>query len=275
MKKIIENFIPEGGHHCITNSLKQLFKFEDFPISEEMLFGLGGGLGFVYVNLSDSPMVSCRIKPLEFEEKLSKRLGVEINITRSKKDSVAQKKVIRNIDSNKPVMVYVDMAYLQYLNLDTSNHFGGHSVIIFGYDLEKEIFYASDRDNAHLPIHTPKGKIAKDYHLVSFEEMTFARNSSHRPFPAKNKWIKYDFSKRKNIDERILKKAIQSNIEEMLNPPANLLGINGIEKFSREIKKWHKFSQEKLKLAGITNYFMISKDGGTGGGAFRKCMVIF
>jgi hypothetical protein len=26
----------------------------------------------------------------------------------------------------------------------------------------------------------------------------------------------------------------------------------------------------KLKLAGTTNYFMISKDGGTGGGIFRK-----
>jgi hypothetical protein len=56
----------------------------------------------------------------------------------------------------------------------------------------------------------------------------------------------------------------------MLNPPANLLGINGIAKFAKEIVKWNKFDNEKLKTAGLTNYFQISKDGGTGGGIFRK-----
>ena len=41
-------------------------------------------------------------------------------------------------------------------------------------------------------------------------------------------------------------------------------------KFSKEILKWKLFSPEKLRLAGITNHFQISKDGGTGGGIFRK-----
>lgn len=56
----------------------------------------------------------------------------------------------------------------------------------------------------------------------------------------------------------------------MLNAPAKLLGLNGVDKFSKEILKWSKFDEEKLKLAGITNYFMINADGGTGGGIFRK-----
>jgi hypothetical protein len=36
------------------------------------------------------------------------------------------------------------------------------------------------------------------------------------------------------------------------------------------VLKWKDFCDEKLKLAGITNYFMISRDGGTGGVAFRR-----
>lgn len=56
----------------------------------------------------------------------------------------------------------------------------------------------------------------------------------------------------------------------MLNPPAQLLGMNGIKKFSKEILKWEQFSTSKLKIAGITNYFQINQDGGTGGGIFRK-----
>ncbi len=56
----------------------------------------------------------------------------------------------------------------------------------------------------------------------------------------------------------------------MLNPPANLKGINGIAKFSKEIIKWRKFDSDKLKRAGVTNYFQIDADGGTGGGIFRR-----
>ena len=38
-----------------------------------MLFGIGSGLSFIYINLASSPMISGRIKPFEFESKLSKK----------------------------------------------------------------------------------------------------------------------------------------------------------------------------------------------------------
>lgn len=34
--------------------------------------------------------------------------------------------------------------------------------------------------------------------------------------------------------------------------------------------KWSKFDEEKVRTAGITNYFMINADGVTGGGIFRR-----
>jgi hypothetical protein len=64
--------------------------------------------------------------------------------------------------------------------------------------------------------------------------------------------------------------AIKETCDSMLNAPAQLLGLNGISKFSKEILKWSKFDEEKLRTAGITNYFMINADGGTGGGIFRR-----
>jgi hypothetical protein len=30
--KIIEEFKPSGGNHCITNSLKQIFEYYGYPI---------------------------------------------------------------------------------------------------------------------------------------------------------------------------------------------------------------------------------------------------
>jgi len=267
---IIKDFVPSGGKHCITSSLKQIFHYYNYPISEEMLFGIGSGIGFAYINLANSPMISGRIKPLELEEKIAKRLNIGIRYKTSKKYEITFEKTKKLIDGNKPVMVYVDMPYLQYLNLPTNSHFGGHSIVIFGYDESKKLFYVSDRDNSDNPIRTPKGKISENYHLVSFDEMKNARSSNFRPFPANNKYLEFDFGDIQSVTKNTVYDAIRETCECMLNPPAQLLGINGIKKFSKELLKWSIFDKNKLKLAGITNYFMVSADGGTGGGIFRK-----
>ncbi len=270
VQRVIENFVPRGGKHCITNSLKQIFEFYGYPISEEMLFGIGEGLDFTYINLAGAPMVSGRVKVGEFEAALSKRLGISIRVRQSKDYISAFHRAKEMLDSNKPVLVYVDMPYLDYLGMDEASHFGGHSIVLFGYDDEKECFFVSERDNSDYPIRTPGGPISEDYHLVSYAQMQKARSSNHRPFPANNKYLEFDFSGFRGIPKDTIVSSIIATCERMLNPPANLKGINGIAKFSKEVIKWGKFDREKLKRTGATNYFQINADGGTGGGIFRR-----
>lgn len=270
MKNIIDTFKPEGGKHCITNSLKQLFRFYGHPLSEEMLFGIGEGLDFTYINLENSPMVSGRSKVLEFEGVIADRLGINIRCKQNKKYDKVFDTAKQMIDNGQPVLVYADMSFLRYIGLDESSHFGGHSIILFGYDDGQGCFYVSDRDNSDYSIRTPKGPIQEDYHLVDYEQMQMARSSNFRPFPANNKYAEFDFSGFQGVNENILTSSITSVCEKMLNPPASLKGVSGIQKFSKEIKKWIKFDEDKLKRAGITNYFQINADGGTGGGIFRN-----
>lgn len=270
MKYVINEFKPMGGKHCITNALKQVFEYYQKPMTEAMLFGMGSALAFTYVNLAHSPMVSGRSKPSEFEGKLAERLQIKLNCRQPQNAAIGFTKVQKMLQQNQPVMIYVDMPYLKYLGMHSASHFGGHAVVLFGYDDEREVFYVSDRDHSDFPIRTPKGEIANDYHLVSYQEMENARSSSFRPFPANNKYLIFDFSTYKAPNAETISTAINETCETMLRPPAQLLGINGIAKFSREIIKWRAFDQKKLKTAGITNYFQISKDGGTGGGIFRR-----
>lgn len=270
MKKIIEDFTPQGGAHCITNSLKQIFAYYEYPLSEAMMFGLASGLSFLYLNQSNSPMVSGRTKVFEFENKLAERLNIDIKCKSGKNSNKILESTIRMINENKPVLIYVDMPYLKYLGMNENSHFGGHAVVLFGYDDIEKNFYISDRDNHDNSIRVPNGKIADDFHLVSYDELEKARNSTFRPFPATNKYLTFDFSEYREITANTLHEAIRETCNSMLNPPAQLLGLNGILKFSKEIKKWDNFNPQKLRLAGTTNYFQISKDGGTGGGIFRK-----
>lgn len=270
MKQLIEGFRPQGGQHCITNSLKQMFAFYGHPLSEEMLFGLGEGLDFTYLNLSASPMISGRSPIGTFEKTLSERLQIGMKVKEQKDYTKAFAKTKQMLAAGHPVLCYADMPYLRYFSLEEERHFGGHSIILYGYDEEKGMFYVSDRDNSDYPIRTPKGEIQQDYHLVSAADIQKARSSHFRPFPANNKYISFDFSTYGGINEEGLITAIHQVCQKMLHPPAHLKGLHGIRKFSNEVVKWRKFSREKLSQAGATNYFMIHGDGGTGGGIFRK-----
>lgn len=270
MKKVIENFIPQGGKHCITNSLKQIFSYYNYPMSEEMIFGIASGLSFLYINQAHSPMVSGRTKVFEFEKKLAERLNITIKCKTSKNYSKILDISKHMIDTDNPVLIYADMSCLKYLGMNPDSHFGGHAVVLFGYDESAKKFWLSDRDNHDCPIRVPKGQISQDYHLVDYYEIEKARSSSYRPFPANNKFLTFDFKGYRGVDNSVIQSAIKETCETMLNPPAQLLGLNGILKFSKEIKKWNNFNMQKLRIAGATNYFQISKDGGTGGGIFRK-----
>lgn len=270
MEQIVKNFKTQGGKHCITNSLKQIFTYYGYAMSEEMMFGLASGLSFLYINQSSSPMINGRTKVFEFEKKLAERLNIKIGC-RSGKDYDRISAVSKHmIDTGNPVLIYVDMPYMSYLGMDKDSHFGGHAVVLFGYDDMRRKFWISDRDNHDYPIKVPGGQIAEDYHLVDYAELENARSSSSRPFPANNKYLTFDFGGYRRPGKEVLQEAVEETCRTMLNPPAQLLGINGIMKFSKEILKWEKFDSAKLRQAGMVNYFQINESGGTGGGIFRS-----
>lgn len=270
MKYQIKDFTTMGGKHCITTALRQVFHYYAHPISEEMLFGLGCGLSFCYVNVADAPMISGRSKVFALETTLAKRLQIQITCKQPKTYVLASAKAKQMIERNEPVLIYVDMPYLSYLNLNPNSHFGGHGVVLFGYDDELHQWLISDRDHHDYPIRTPLGMISEDEHIVSDDELAKARGSAHRPFPANHKYLVFDLSNMLTPNRTMIFDAIQATCEHMLFPEASLLGLSGIQKFAREVRKWECFSIDKRKRTGIKNYFMIHCDGGTGGGIFRR-----
>jgi hypothetical protein len=45
---VLKGFESIETHHCVTGSMRHIYCFNNHPLSEEMLLGLGGGVGFVY-----------------------------------------------------------------------------------------------------------------------------------------------------------------------------------------------------------------------------------
>lgn len=49
----IPGFQSLETHHCVTGSMLHVYQFHDCPISEELLLGIGAGVGFIYWHMGD------------------------------------------------------------------------------------------------------------------------------------------------------------------------------------------------------------------------------
>jgi hypothetical protein len=272
MKKILKDFTPMAGHHCITNSLRQVFKFNKIIISEEMLFGLGLGLNFQYYDAKNIPfpIVSGRTKLIEFEENIAKNTGLEIEIKESKSKRRAYVEMLNSLEDNQPQIVYVDMGKLDYLNLPEDFHHGGHTVVVFGIDEEDGVAFVSDRDSKTRKLTMLDDEQPKDYHIISLDELAEARDSADKPYPPKNKRVVINFNKYFKIDQTLLYKIIEENAESMLDSPTKISGVRGIQHFREALDEWKEFDDDKLHISSINMFFMINELGGTGGGCFRR-----
>ncbi len=272
MRHIIENFKPLSGHHCITTAMRHIFVYHGHDVSEEMLLGLGSGLSFFYgeYKVMPFPFIGMRARIGEFEESLAKCLNIDIHIHETISGRKAYNALRESISQDIPVMIYVDMAYLKYLNMPEDAHFGGHSIVVFGINEEEGIAYVSDRDSNCHKITISDDEVPTDSHTVSLKELEEARGSKHKPFPPKNKWLTFDFTHIRPLDRSVITRAIRDTAEKMLNPPIKNLGVKGIRTCSEKVLGWKDFDNEKLKWSAFNGFIFINQIGGTGGGGFRK-----
>jgi hypothetical protein len=153
-------------------------------------------------------------------------------------------------------MIRVDMGFLSYLGLPEGYHFGGHVVVVAGYDAEGKGALIADRD----------GKP----HPVSLKDLARARNSKFKPFPPRNALFTFDFSAKRPPSPAETRLAIAEVVKGMLHAPISNLGVRGIRKAATCVKKWPKaMSADELGNACFNAFVFIDSTGGTGGGIFR------
>ncbi|MEW6555909.1 MAG: BtrH N-terminal domain-containing protein [Elusimicrobiota bacterium] len=264
-KLVLENFNYFGGKHCQTTALKSILAYHGLQFSEEMLFGLGGGVGFIYWYIKffmPYPFIGTRNSKVdEFVIKICRRLGIEATLWKSSSCKKGYEEVKKLLRDGEPVYVFVDMAYLPYMALPKSAHFGGHAITVFGIDEYENKVYISDR-----------GKNAVTINISDFQK---ARSSQSRPFPAKNKLIKIKCSSTIGDLENGIREAIKDCCKNMLQSPIKNIGLAGIQKWASIVPKWNKQFDGMNLLGCLLNTFIYIEIGGTGGSAFRPMYTKF
>ncbi len=163
-------------HHCVTGSLKHIYDYHGYPISEDLLLGLGRGLGFVYFHIKGTdPFYGGRANfasPNEegLEKTAGRRTGVLVESHATSSTRTAQTTLRELLEAAEPVLVYLDMGFLPYFEFPEDYHFGGHVMVVAGYDPNTGRVLVADRD--------------RELHPVERDTLEKARGSEYKAVPA-------------------------------------------------------------------------------------------
>jgi hypothetical protein len=254
------------GYHCQTNSLAKIYHFHSHSISEDMLLGLGAGMGYIYWKMKigdqDSVFIGGRGNNKDFFTDLGKRTGVDITVRSTTSIKKAQSILLAHLKSEEPVMLFGDMGFLPWFDFPEEYHFGGHTFTVCGWDGAESVL-ASDMDQAST------GLKPGFYYPLSLEQLSLARNSPFKPFPPKNKHLEFDFSNYHQPTQEDIYAAIQQTVQEQLEPPIKNLGIKGLRHTAKEILKWPTYFDDFSLRMNLFSIYIYVEIGGTGGGCFR------
>ena len=260
--KPFDGFQSLETHHCVTGSMLEIFDFNGCRVSEELLLGLGAGVGFIYWQQKGIlPFLGGRAnagRPGEegMERAACRRLGVGLEIVHTGSTRKAEKWLLEFLEAGDPVMLQVDMGFLPYFDFGEEYHFGGHLVVAAGYDPVTRDVLIADRDLT--------------LHPVPWDVLAQARGSTFKPFPPKNRLYRYDFSQYHPPDPQEILCSIREAAKPMVEPPITNVGVKGIRKAAKRILKWPEMMDlETLRWACFNGFIFIDATGGTGGGIFR------
>ncbi len=262
MPEPFHGFARFPTHHCVTGSLRYVYGYHGYPISEDLLLGLGRGLGFVYFHIKGAdPFYGGRANfgsPKEegLEKTAGRRTGVAVQSHTTSSARKAEQSLCELLEAAEPVLVYLDMGFLPYLDLPDGYHFGGHAVVVAGYDAASGRVLVADRD--------------PELHPVAWGVLEQARGSQYKPFPPRHAWYTFNFAAARPPTPGEVREAIGEVCRGMLEPPIANLGVKGIRKASVETRRWPEIlDADALRRTCFNAAIFIDHRGGTGGGIFR------
>jgi hypothetical protein len=260
------------GCHCITNSLAKIFRHAGHPLSEEMLLGLGAGMGFIYwqmkMGVGTFIFVGGRSNPKNFYQDLGSRTGVGIREVCTSSAQKAEAALLQALALEEPVMLGGDMAYLPWFHFPEEYHFGGHTFVACGYDGDRTVL-ASDMDPQMAGL--KKGFYAP----ITLEQIARARSSPYKPFPPKNLRLEFDFKGFRDPGSKEIAASIAQTVEASLNPPIKNFGVPGLRHAAKQLLQWPAIFKDHDLRMNLFNLYVFIEIGGTGGGCFRPMYARF
>lgn len=260
--KVISGIIEQHGigANCGTNATRVALRYLGYDFTEEMVFGLGSGLGFIYQYFTEEDSYFVSGKNESLENNVCSLLGGQCISGFWDDNNVAWDNLKKFIDNDIPVIVDTSIKELpyfkEYMESLFNIGFGLHNVLVAGYDeKEKTVLLLDHRWTK------PQVVSMKD-----FEKARSTKNTTIEPrngykvlLPAQPGWSRLD----KDIET-----AIQLNINRIRYPYAFKMGLKGMKMFQKDVIKFYSNIEENRKH--IVVFGSLLEKLGTGGGNYRR-----
>lgn len=276
----LRGFKPVAGKQAETGALRNVLAHAGAvaphsgePFSEELLFGIGGGMGlgyFVYASPSFvSFFLATRIVTEEskrpgFLPAICERLGLKVTVQNASTPQAAEKTLKKTLEQGRLPIVWVDSMALPYSGPPAAYH----TVVVLGFDASQVLV----ADQSRRPI------------ALTPAELSASRNTGHvRRFPS---LVVEAPSKPANV-EKAIRLGIRDCVQQMRNGfgPPNFkgnFGLSGLEKWAgllthpKDSRGWPKFFPPGPRLYdALLSAFDQIENRGTGGSAFRPMYADF
>lgn len=220
-----------------------------------MLFGLGEGLSFIFLNLEALPLpfVGGRVKPFELTLKLCRNIGVNCEAVETGSRARAWSHLETPISQGQPVGLQLDCYYLDYFH--TPVHFAGHFVAAYGFDQEHVLL-----------VDTVQQGGLQQVSRSSVEAARFAKG----PMAARARsWTLSPAASPPMLDlPEAIRTAIRGNAKAYLEPPFQGASHLGIRKLAASLPRWLDLSSHPEN--DLAQAALMMERAGTGGALFRN-----
>lgn len=244
------------GVHCETVATGTLLGAIGYDLSEAMLFGLGEGLAFVFLNLSSLPLpfLGGRTKPFALTEAICRNLGVALHAEETTSHAKAWKGLEAALGKGQPVGLQLDCFYLPYFR--NAPHFAGHFVAAIGLD----------GDQVQVVDTVQQGGLRR----VARADLERAR---HARGPMSARARAYTVHARTNSPAEgatatAALAAIRANAHRYLHPEFSGMGARGLTKLAASLPTW--LTKAKSPADDLRLVADLMEKAGTGGALFRN-----
>lgn len=249
------------GSNCNTNAIRTIMQYYGYSLDEDVVFGLGSGLGFIYQYYSNNESYFLSGKNESLELNIATLFsGTVISHSFDDPDRAWQE-AKAYVDMGIPIILDLSITHLPYFGpyLEEIKNigFGLHNAILAGYDEKEQTVMLLDH-------RWSKPQVIP---MQMFRESRNIQNVEVNPRGAFRAFVLP--SPPSTIDDEI-EYALRLNISRLLYPFAFKMGLPGLKMFYREVNTMAKVGLNDDSRKAIGTFATLMEKLGTGGGNFRR-----
>lgn len=260
----VQDFRHLHASHCESGVAASLFRHAGHPVSEPLLFGIGGGIFFAhfsFIKVMGVPLTTFRSMPGSIFSRACTRLGVTVRRERFRRPAAGMRRLDQLLEQGRKVGLQCNIFWLPYIPRAMRVHFNGHNLVVL--ERRGDDYVVSD-------------PVMEDIFLCPARDLQRARFTGGPPLLTRGLLYHPDAFPSTLALRPAVEAGLAQVCRDMRKIPGVLpwMGLQGITHLGRQLPRWAREPEDRQRewVAGLVR---MQEEIGTGGAGFRYLYAAF